>query len=223
MSAYTKAQPVSHHEAHDEDRAHELPYATQVRANRLGLWLFFISEFFLFGALLITRFYLWNVPGIGQTRPELSQELGLITTSILLLSSFFVYRGETAMTFGDRKTFTQSYLLAALLGLLFFVGVVVMEWNLFGLTLNMFGIEWFGHLKPSDGVHGGVFYMMTGMHALHVISGVGLLLIAWNRGRKGMYSVERHWGVEGIALYWHYVDVVWIFFYPALYLIGKAV
>ena len=72
-------------------------------------------------------------------------------------------------------------------------------------------------------MHGGVFYMMTGMHALHVISGVGLLLIAWNRGRKGMYSVERHWGVEGIALYWHYVDVVWIFFYPALYLIGKAV
>lgn len=222
MSVYTKThQGAQVH--HEEDRGHELPYATQVKANRLGLWLFFISEFFLFGALLITRFYLWNEPGIGQTRPELSQELGLITTSILLLSSYFVYRGETAVTYGDQKAFTRSFMGAALLGLLFFVGVVVMEWNLFGISLELFGIEWFGHLKPSDGVYGGVFYMMTGMHALHVISGVGLLLVAWNRGRKGDYTPERHWGVEGIALYWHYVDVIWIFFYPALYLIGKPV
>ena len=103
------AVSTAHHEDHAHHNNHELPYETQVKANRLGLWLFFISEFFLFGALLITRFYLW-----GNTRPELSQELGLITTSVLLLSSYFVYRGETAMTYGDRKTFTQSYLVAAL-------------------------------------------------------------------------------------------------------------
>ncbi|MCA9875820.1 MAG: heme-copper oxidase subunit III [Anaerolineales bacterium] len=221
MSVYTRAHTET--QVHDEAHDHELPYATQLKANRLGLWLFFISEFFLFGALLITRFYLWNVPGQGQTRPELSQELGLLTSSILLLSSYFVYRGETAITYGDRKSFTRSYLIAALLGLLFFVGVVVMEWNLFGLRLELFGFEWFGHLKPTDGVYGGVFYMMTGMHALHVISGVALLLAAWNRGRQGDFSAERHWGVEAIALYWHYVDVIWIFFYPALYLIGKPV
>lgn len=217
MSAYTTTR--SHDHDHDEAHNHELPYKVQLKANRLGLWLFFISEIFLFAALLVARFYLW-----GDTRPELSQELGLITTSVLLLSSYFVYRGESAIAHGDQKTFASSFMLAAVLGLVFFVGVVVMEWNLFGVSGGEFlGIEWFGHLKATDGVYGGVFFMMTGMHALHVISGVALLLIAWNRGRKGGYTAERHWGAEGTALYWHYVDVIWIFYYPALYLIGTPV
>lgn len=217
MSAYTSTGSKAH-ETHEHEHSHELPYAVQLKANRLGLWLFFISEIFIFAALLVARFYLW-----GDTRPELSQELGLITTSVLLISSYFVYRGETAIAHGDRETFTRSYMVAALLGLAFFIGVVVMEWNIFGLEANFLGIEWFGHLKATDGVHGGIFFMMTGMHALHVISGVFLLLIAWNRGRKGTYTAERYWGAEGTALYWHYVDVIWIFYYPALYLIGTAV
>ncbi|MCA9953332.1 MAG: heme-copper oxidase subunit III [Ardenticatenaceae bacterium] len=207
-------------EAHHDDHAvsHELPWPQQLRANRLGLWLFCISEIFLFLALLAARFYLW-----GGERPELSQGLGLITTTVLLVSSFFVYRGETAMEHGDRKTFLNSFMAAAVFGLLFFVGVVFLEWNVFGLELNLFGIEWFGHLKPTDGVFGGVFYAMTGMHALHVLSGLVIIYIVWNLGRKGHFTPEKHWGVEAAAIYWHYVDVVWVFFYPALYLIGKVV
>ncbi len=127
MSAVT-----AHHDEHGRGE-HELPYATQVKANRFGLWLFFISEAFLFGALLLTRFYLWFDPAIGQTRPALSQEMGFITTAILLISSYFVYRGETAIEFGDVKQFTRSFMLAAFLGALFFVGVVFFEWNIFGL------------------------------------------------------------------------------------------
>jgi cytochrome c oxidase subunit 3 len=65
--------------------------------------------------------------------------------------------------------------------------------------------------------------MMTGMHALHVLSGIFLILVVWNRGRQGAFTADGHWGVEGTALYWHYVDVIWIIFYPALYLIGTAV
>jgi cytochrome c oxidase subunit 3 len=217
MSAVT-----AHHDDH-EHGSHELPPATQLKANRLGLWLFFISEFFLFGALLLTRFYLWLEPGMGQTRPALSQEMGFLTTAILLISSYFVYRGETAMEFGDVKQFTRSFMIAAVLGTLFFVGVVFFEWNIFGLSGEIAGIELFGHLRPWDGVYGGVFFMMTGMHALHVLSGIFLILVVWNRGRKGSFTQESHWGVEGTALYWHYVDVIWIIFYPALYLIGTAV
>lgn len=217
MSAVT-----AHHDDHEQE-SHELPYATQLKANRLGLWLFFISELFLFGALLLSRFYLWVEPGVGQTRPALSQEMGLLATAILLISSFFAYRGETAIEFGDVKQFTRSFMMAAVLGTLFLVGVIFFEWNIFGLSGEFAGIELFGHLKPGDGVFGGVFYMMTGMHALHVLSGILLILIVWNRGRKGDFTEERHWGVEGVALYWHYVDVVWIIFYPALYLIGTAV
>lgn len=216
MSAAT-----AHHEeqahSHGHDNSHEPPFALQLKSNRLGLWLFFFSEIFLFAALLIARFVLW-----GGTRPELSQVLGLITTSVLLLSSFAVNRAESGMAHGDRKTFQLWMLVAVFLGTLFFIGVVFMEWNVFGLQGEIAGIELFGHLKPTDGVFGAVFYAMTGMHALHVLSGIILLLIVWNNGRKGHFSSEKHWGVEAAALYWHYVDVIWVFYYPALYLIGTA-
>jgi cytochrome c oxidase subunit 3 len=188
--------------------AHALPHETgdyrqRLHSNRLGLWLFFISEGFMFGALLVTRFFLW-----GNSRPDLNQGLGLFVTSILLLSSFFMYRAETAITYDDRKEFLRSLLSAAGLGFLFLVGVV--------------GFEWRAELRPWDGVFGAVFFGMTGMHALHVLSGVIFILIVWNNGRKGHYSAERHWGVEACAIWWHYVDLIWVFFYPALYLMGKA-
>jgi cytochrome c oxidase subunit 3 len=208
---------VTAHAAHDSAHAPEVTYENQLRSNRLGLWLFLFSELFLFGALFAARFVLW-----GNTRPDLSQEIGLLATSILLVSSFFMYRSEIGAAHGDRSKFLRSALLAALMGTIFFVMVVVMEWNVFGLNGELFGIELFGHLKPSDGVFGGVFFAMTGMHALHVLSGIALILIIWWNGRRGAYTPERHWGVEATAIYWHYVDVVWVFFYPALYLMGQV-
>lgn len=212
MSAVTADTP------HDDAHAHEIPYSTQLRSNRLGLWLFMFSELFLFGALFATRFVLW-----GNTRPDLSQVIGLIATVILLFSSYFMYRSEVGAAYGDQKKFLRNALMAALLGSIFFVMVVFMEWNVFGLSGDLFGVELFGHLKPSDGVYGGVFFAMTGMHALHVLSGIVLILIIWWNGRRGFFTPERHWGVEATAIYWHYVDVVWVFFYPALYLMGRAV
>ncbi|MGB3713013.1 MAG: cytochrome c oxidase subunit 3 [Candidatus Promineifilaceae bacterium] len=188
------------HETHVE----EASYEERTKRSRLGLWLFLFSEIFLFGALLAARYYLW-----GDTRPDLDQTVGLVTTSILLLSSFFMARAETAIGQDDRKIFFRSLIITAALGVAFLVAVV--------------GIEWGGHLKPTDGAFGAIFYAMTGLHALHVLSGVILIIIIWYRGRKGDFSAERHWGVEATAVYWHYVDVVWVFFYPALYLIGTAV
>lgn len=214
MSAVTNAH--EHQEAHD-GHGHELPYSAQLRNNRMALWLFCFSEIFMFGALLSARFVLW-----GNTRPELSQVVGLITTTVLLLSSFFMNRAESAIAHDDRKTFLNGLLITAFLGLLFFIGVVVLEWNIFGLELDLFGVEWFGHLKPTDGVLGGVFFAMTGLHALHVLSGIVMILIVWNNGRRGHFSAEKHWGIEATAIYWHYVDIVWVFFYPALYLIGNV-
>jgi cytochrome c oxidase subunit 3 len=212
------AAPGAPHDAHGAHVEHGLSPAQQVRANRLGLWLFCFSELFLFGALFTSRFVLW-----GNTRPELSQVIGLIATSVLLLSSFFMYRAEMGAAHGDRKAFLRGALLAAALGTLFFIMVVVLEWNVFGLEGSLFGVELFGHLSTADGVYGGVFYAMTGMHAIHVLSGIILILIIWWNGRKGRYTPEDHWGVEATAIYWHFVDVVWVFFYPALYLMGQVV
>jgi len=182
-------------------------YEFKLGNNRLGLWLFIISDSFLFAGLLVTRFYL-----LGLTRPHLSQALGLLVTSVLLLSSFFMNRAEVSLKHGDRRGFVISTALTLLLGLGFLVGVVGVEWP----NAAAEGVS------ASAGTPGAVFYMMTGMHAFHVVTGVLFLGIVLRNGLRGRYSPERYWAVEACANYWHFVDVVWIFFYPALYLIGTV-
>ncbi len=93
---------------------------------------------------------------------------------------------------------------------------MVFEWGLFP---SIYPAE---H-RPWDDQYSAIIFLMTGMHAIHVLSGVIFILIVWNLGRRGHFSAERHWGVEACAIYWHFVDLVWIFFYPALYLIGTVV
>ena len=188
----------------DHDEGHD-SYAFKTGTNRLGLWLFLLSDAFVFGGLLVSRFNL-----LGMTRPHLNQLLGLAVTVVLLVSSFFMNRAETSIAHGDKKGFLNGTLITIILGLLFVVGVVGLEWQFAKIE---------GVIANKD-VAGGIFYMMTGMHAFHVLTGVILLFTVWNKGRKGLYSAEKHWGVEAATVYWHFVDVVWIFFYPALYLIG---
>ena len=178
-------------------------YAHKLRTARLGLWLFFISDAFMFAGLLVARFYL--LPG---HRPELEQFVGLIVTSVLLISSFFMNRAEVNISQGNQKSFVRNTIITMVLGIAFLVGVLGVEWR-----LAPFG--------PGDGPAGAGFYMMTGMHAFHVLTGVIFLAIVIRNGARGRYSAEKHWAVEAAANYWHFVDLVWIFFYPALYLIGK--
>jgi cytochrome c oxidase subunit 3 len=191
----------------------ENSYNYKTGTNRLGLWLFLLSDSFVFAGLMAARINL-----LGLTRPHLNQLLGLAVTAVLLISSFFMNRGETAMKHGDVKGFMRNTIITFILGLGFLIGVVFREWRLAadeGLTAS------FGN--PSVGPMGAVFYMMTGMHAFHVFTGLIFLFVVWNNARKGVYTAEKSWGVEAAAVYWHFVDLVWIFFYPALYLIGVAV
>lgn len=181
-------------------------YRKKTVTNRLGLWLFILSDLFLFGGLYVSRFYLL---GAGQ-RPEVSQVLGLGVTGLLLASSFFMNRAEISIKFGDQKAFLRATLITLGLGILFLIGVVGVEWQV-------------APGGPGDGAAWSLFYTMTGFHALHVFSGVIFLAVVYRNGRKGLYTAERHWPVEAAAVYWHFVDVVWIFFYPALYLIGSPV
>ena len=187
-------------------------YEYKTGTNRLGLWLFLVSDAFVFGGLMVMRINL-----LGLTNPHLNQTLGLAVTGVLLVSSFFMNRGETMIKNGDRQGFLNNTLVTIVLGLLFFVGVIFVEWRIAAAEglIASFG-------DPAKGPVGAVFYMMTGMHAFHVLTGVIFLAIVWNNGRKGLYD-EKHFPVEAAAVYWHFVDVVWIFFYPALYLIGTAI
>lgn len=179
-------------------------YRFKTGSNRLGLWLFIASDTLFFAGLFISRFYLLGT----ASRPEVSQWLGLAVTSLLLVSSFFMNRAETAAAYGDQKRFLNSTLITLVLGTLFLIGVVGVEWQL-------------APYGPGEDASWSLFYTMTGFHAFHVLTGLIFLAVVYRNGRKGMYSSERHWPVEAAAVYWHFIDVVWVFFYPALYLIGN--
>ncbi len=197
-------------------------YAFKTGTNRAGLWLFLLSDAFVFGGLMAMRLNL-----LGLTRPDLNQNLGLFVTVVLLVSSFFMNRGETHLHNGNRAGFLKNTMITFILGLAFLLGVVMIEWHAIPsvaeTVLHLFG-EPAGRtpLKPSSGVAGAAFFMMTGMHAFHVLTGLIFLAVIWVNGKRGLYD-EKQYPVEAAAVYWHFIDVVWIFFYPALYLIGTAI
>jgi len=168
--------------------------------NRLGLWFFFLSETFLFGLLAAARFYLNGT----ETPEHLNQELGLVVTGILLLSSLTAYRAETAITHGNRGH-AQVMLLATIALGLVFAGGVAYEWSI-------------AEFDPSDGF-GTSFFSMTGMHAAHAITGVFFLILAYRLVARGSFGPGDSWGITAIVMYWHFVDIVWVFFYPTLYLL----
>jgi cytochrome c oxidase subunit 3 len=128
-------------------------------------------------------------------------------TSILLISSFFANRAEVSMELGNRKQAILCVAVSIFLGVVFLAGVLGIEWR----------IAPFG---PADGAQGAIFYSMTGFHAFHVLTGVIFLSIVLRNLIRNRYSQEKHWAVEAAVVYWHFIDAVWIFFYPALYLIG---
>ncbi|MCE2527569.1 MAG: heme-copper oxidase subunit III [Actinomycetia bacterium] len=177
--------------------------ARLLRINRLGLWLFILSESMLFLGILAARFFLR-----GTFVPEeADQNIALVITVILLASSWTAYRAEAAATEGDAAGLQRFLMYTILLGLAFVVGV---------------GFEWREgfHAFPPTSPFGTVFFTMTGLHAFHVITGLLFFWIVSIGARRGRYSAEDHWPVEAAVKYWHFVDVVWVFFYPALYLVG---
>ena len=209
--ALVKAALVAYYYMHiyklnqeDHGDGHESA-AYKTGTNRLGLWLFLLSDSFVFGGLLVSRFNL-----LGMERPHLNQYLGFGVTAVLLISSFFMNRAETSIKHGDKKGFLTGIMITMILGASFVIGVVGLEWQLAKIE----------EVIVNKDVVGGIFYMMTGMHAFHVLTGLIFLFLVWRNGRKDYFTAENHWGVEAAAVYWHFVDVVWIFFYPALYLIG---
>lgn len=183
---------------HEEARAEAWH---RVRINRLGLWLFLISDGALFALFAAARFYIAGT----ERDPSLNQALGLAITSLLLLSSLTAYRAETAFRHGN-TAHGRAMLLATIVMGLIFAGGVAYEWSI-------------AHFEVSE-VYGTAFFSMTGMHAFHVVTGVLFLTLIWFRSAGGRYSGgPAVWPVTATVLYWHFVDVVWIFYYPTLYLV----
>jgi cytochrome c oxidase subunit 3 len=182
-----------------EATPHHANHPDPLVIKRAGLWLFFFSESLLFGLLASARFYLEGIEA-----DHLDQLLGLVITVVLLLSSVTAFTAETAMEHNRRKLFFIGMVATIVLGIAFGLGVAY-EWQ----TAHFHRQEAFGT----------VFFAMTGLHASHVISGVGLLVLVLIQASRGRFNSKDHWPVSGAVMYWHFVDVVWVFYYPILYLV----
>ncbi|MBL8686821.1 MAG: cytochrome c oxidase subunit 3 [Alphaproteobacteria bacterium] len=183
---------------------------------RFGMVLFIASEVMFFAAFFWAYFNasLFPTEAIGSVWPpqEIKTfdpfDLPLMNTLILLLSGTTVTWAHHAIIHGDRKGALQGLAATIILGL-FFTVVQVYEY-----THAAFGFR--------DGIYASTFYMATGFHGAHVIIGTIFLIVCFFRAYKGHFTPERHFGFEAAAWYWHFVDVVWLFLFVAIYVTGAG-
>ena len=188
--------------------------------GKLGMWLFICTEVLLFGGLfLLYSAYRYHHPQeFHEASLELNRFFGTLNTSVLITSSLSVVLAVHALG-ENRKARTLALLAVTLaLGAAFLV-IKGFEWG-----------EKFAHgLYPNSPVllaqakgkvlYFGLYFMMTGLHALHVLVGMGLLSAFLALVARGRISAERPILLENAGLYWHLVDVIWIFLFPLFYLI----
>jgi cytochrome c oxidase subunit 3 len=202
----------------------------QRETETFGMWLFLATEVLIFGAV-ITCYVVYRLRyphDFEAASSKLNVLIGSINTIVLLTSSLTMVLSVHATRIGNPKMLMTCLLLTILLGLTFF-GFKAVEYyedykeNLVpGLAFDP--AEWAELTPPAN--PGRVqlmlafYYIMTGLHAAHMIIGVGLLVWLVVRARRGTLTPVRYMAVEVVGLYWHFVDIVWIFLLPLLYLTG---
>ncbi|MGQ0534578.1 MAG: cytochrome c oxidase subunit 3 [Methanobacteriota archaeon] len=182
---------------------------TGPRNGWYGVIFFLCTEVMLFGALFATWFNGRANADVWPPRdvPELPIVFTGINTLILLASGATMHWAHAAIRNGDRTNFNRGLVLTLILGGVFLAFQVKEYSELIhhGMTL-------------SSGMYGATFYALTGTHGIHVLGGLLLILIVWLRSLGGQFTKERHLGVEVTAIYWHFVDVVWVILYAVVYL-----
>jgi cytochrome c oxidase subunit 3 len=173
----------------------------------LGMVMFIGSEIMLFGSFFTAYFYLRfshsTYPYGGEF--ELPKDTTAINTAILVASSFTMHWALVSIRRGRRVGLVLGLGLTLIMGLTF-------------LALQMREYHDLGFV-PSDGAFPTTFFSLTGLHGMHVLVGATLLAIAFLRACRGHYSPGGHLGLEVTGLYWHFVDVVWIFLFTVVYLL----
>lgn len=192
--------------------------ARQREADRLGMVVFLASEAMLFGALILGLLALrmFEPVAFAKMSERMILVAGAANTAILLTSSLLVAIGAEAMSAGRERLTRTMFALAALLGIAFLV-----------IKFTEYRIEYLEGIMPGAGPKQDFaspgermfmdgYFVATGLHAFHVIVGIGLLAgSSWRLYRRDPPSVV---GIENVGLYWHLVDVVWVFLFPILYL-----
>ncbi len=200
----------AHHEKLPPGHFHHLEPETAYHAAKFGMWLFLATEVLLFGGLFCAYAIYFNREHamFQYYSGELNWKLGALNTVVLLVSSFFMALGVDAAQHGDNKKVVRNTTITLVCGLIFLV-VKFFEYKA--------KIE-HGFFPPPN-IYFGLYFTMTGLHGVHVVAGMGLL--AWIRGlaKKNHFSETYYTPVEVGGLYWHLVDLIWIYLFPLLYLI----
>jgi cytochrome c oxidase subunit III len=224
--------PPSHgapgHDSHGDQPsgfAHQFEdIGQQLDSTTFGMWVFLAQEIMFFGGLFCGySIYRAQMPlGFENASNHLNVYWGAANTVVLILSSLTMALGVRSAMLGDNKSLVKWLVGTLVLGSVF-LGVKVIEYT-DKFTHHLvpgYNFQW----PDAATTHGAemfyVFYFtMTGMHALHMVIGAGLLLYFIHKARQGTYHPQYFGPIENMGLYWHFVDIVWIFLFPLLYLLG---
>lgn len=198
--------------------AMSIPYTVAVRPDtglnngKLGIWLFLASEVMLFGALFSTYILLRTAAPVWppEGSPQLNVPLGMINTFILIASSVTMVM-SWAMLKANRFAAFKTYLTTTLLLATAFMVVKSFE----------YGGKFTHHVYPSTNTFLAIYFTLTGLHGLHVLGGMLVQLYFLGPGKRMWESEPERFTnrIEITGLYWHFVDLVWIFLFPVLYLL----
>jgi cytochrome c oxidase subunit III len=238
------AIPATHSELEHEHSSHlHHHFATtdqQREASNFGMWLFLLTEIMFFGgmftAYLIYRN--WYYPAFVAGSHWMIIWAGTVNTTVLICSSFTMAMGVYSAETRNRKALLR-YLFATLTLGFVFLGIKAYEWHdewehhhVPGLN---FSINEFTHVDPRYPLdkplapdmaektqsYFSLYFLLTGVHALHMVVGVSILLVLIFQVWGGAYTTGHMTMIENFGLYWHFVDIVWIFLFPLLYLISR--
>lgn len=197
----------------------------QKDASTLGMWVFLITEIMFFGGMFLAysvyRNFYPTVFGVASS--SLNAIIGAANTAILLCSSFTMVLAVRSAQLGRRQALILFLVLTLILGIAF-LGVKGYEWNekfvehhVPGPTFHLEGTN----LQGPAQLFFSLYFAMTGLHALHMIVGVGILTWLLIQSYKGKFTASYMTPVDIAGLYWHFVDIIWIFLFPLLYLIDR--
>jgi cytochrome c oxidase subunit 3 len=185
--------------------------AVAFESAKLGVWTFLATEVLLFGALF-TAYTIFRMKYPELFRVEhakLDRVLGAVNTVVLITSSFTVVLGVDAIKRGKARMLEVCYGATILLATVFLC-VKYVEYS----------AKFHHGLYPGTNLFFSLYFMMTGLHGIHVLLGMGLLSYVIVLSRRGRLSASYYTPAEMSGLYWHFVDLVWIYLFPLLYLLG---
>jgi cytochrome c oxidase subunit 3 len=194
-------------EEHEHHGPPEANRSSRVDAQTLGMFLFIISEVMLFGAFFTAYFFfrVVNHDPWPANNTELPILIAGINTCVLVSSSLTMHWALVSAKNGNRFGMKAGLTTTLLLGSTFLI-VQINEYVHVGFA-------------PADSAQGSIFYGLTGLHGAHVFVGLTLLSFATVRAFKGHFSPEEHRGIEVPGIYWHFVDIMWLVVYSAVYIL----